>query len=379
MVVIFLFCLYHFIFLMLSLGLSRQTAGGIWGMGNSRLAVLIPAHNEENVIFSSIRSILASDYPRGNFDVYVIADNCTDRTEDMALAAGASVLRRDNKTLRGKQHALEWAFKQVDKNLYDAFIVLDSDNHIDPYFLRVMDHNLAAGYGVIQGFIDTKNPGESWVAANYAILGWYICRLQMFRSQIGLSAILGGTGLCISTNVLNRVGWHVKSLVDDAEYTCRLILAGERVAFAPNAVTYDQKPIGLKDSLRQRLRWMRGQTQISLAFIPRMCLYMAKSWLQGRAGQALRAFDAVMWLPMHLVIFTSILYSLKINAVNGIVATLLTVPLYFMLPMLAQGISLRKAWLYLITTGVFYFTWLPITAYGVLTHGQKTWWRTPHR
>lgn len=378
MLVIGLFYLYHLLFFLLGLAIVRPALGTPRGPGCNRFAVVIPAHNEENVIYQSVRSILGCDYPREKFDVFVIADNCSDRTPELAEAAGAKVRKRFNKNQRGKQYALAWAFEQINLADYDAAVILDADNHIDPGFLRVMDHHLAAGHKVVQGYIETKNPCDSWVTANYAFMMWYMARLQMFRSRIGLSAILGGTGYCVRTDVLRRVGFNVRSLVDDAEYTCQLILAGEKVAYAPGAVVYDQKPVGLGDSLRQRLRWMRGQTQITIQYIPQMVLCILRNWLKGDIGQAARAFDAIMWVPMHLVIVYSVIASLFGNAPFYLLSVVITIPLLQSLPVLAERVTLHRIWIYLVTAGVFFFTWVPITVYGVLTHDNQVWWRTPH-
>lgn len=373
-----LFYLYHLVMFLLSLGLSRQAPGEPRGKGRHRFAVFVPAHNEENVIASSLRSIFAVDYPRGLYDVYVIADNCTDRTAELARAAGSRVLERENKTLRGKQHALKWAFERINLGDYDAVVVLDADNHVHPGFLGVLDAYLCAGHKVIQGYVETKNPEESWVTANYAYLFWYLCRLQMIRTKLGLSAWLAGTGFCISTEVLRRVGWQVETLVDDVEYTCRLILAGERVVFAPGAVVYDQKPAGLRDSMKQRLRWVRGQTQVTLRYLPRLVWHVVRCWFRGDFGQTARAFDAVMWVPMQLVMLSGLAVSLVAAGVMSVLGVLLTAPLFYVLALLAEGIKLKRAWAYLITAGAFFYTWVPVVVYGVVSCENKAWWRTPH-
>ena len=373
-----LFYLYHLLFLLASLVLTRPKAGTPAGTGRNRLAVLVPAHNEGNVIASSVRSILAADYPRGKFDVFVIADNCTDDTAEISRAAGAKVLERENKELRGKQHALEWAFMQINLDEYDGVVILDADNHIDPGFLAVLDYHLSAGHRVIQGYVETKNPGDSWITANYAYMFWYMCRLQMIRTHLGLSVWLAGTGLCISTEVLRRVGWHVTTLTDDVEYTCQLLLSGEKVTFAPGAVVYDQKPVGLRDSMRQRLRWIRGQTQVTLRYIPRLAGHVVRCWWQGDMGQAVRTFDGIMWVPMQLVLLGSFTASLKVCGINYVVGVLISVPAFYLLPLVAERVKIRRAWTYLATAGAFFFTWIPITLYGVVTSEQKVWWRTPH-
>ena len=371
------FYLYHFFFLLTSLGLSRDRK--IEYSCENRFAILIPAHNEENVIFGSVRSIIKTClYPRELFDVYVIADNCTDDTISLAKKAGAHVLIRFNERLRGKQHAIKWAFEQINLDDYNAVVILDADNHIHPNYLRVLDAELIKGSKVIQGYIEAKNPCESWVTANYAYMAWYVNRVQMIRSKLGMSAWLGGTGLCIKTEIIKRIGWNVETLVDDAEYTCQLILAGERVVFAPDAVVYDQKPDNLKDSLQQRLRWMRGQTQICIRYLPRLIVSVPYLWFKGNMSQAVRAFDAIMWVPMHLVVLISMIWSVYQGWWQYLLSVFLTVPFFNMLPMVTEKITLWRPWALLGTAGAFFLSWFPVTVWGALTSGNKTWWRTPH-
>lgn len=377
MEIIGVYYFYHFILFLTSLVLLREWRRFKHPCKN-RFSVVIPAHNEENVIAGSIQSILNCNYPRELFDVFIIADNCNDETAEISQNAGAKVLQRDDKTLRGKQHALKWAFERINLDDYDAVIVLDADNHVHPDYLRSVDAELSKGHRIIQGYVETKNPCDSWVTANYAYMFWYICRLQMVRTRIGLSAWLAGTGLCISTDILRRVGWNVQTMTDDVEYTCQLILTGERVVFAPDAIIYDQKPVNLADSMRQRLRWIRGQTQTCIRYIPQLLLAIPRFWWKGNYGQAARALDAVMWIPMHLVIAASVVISVYQGWWQYLLSILLTVPAFNMLPMVAERIKKCRAWAYLITAGAFFLTWLPITAYGVISCGSKVWWRTPH-
>lgn len=377
MKIVGIYYLYHFILFLASLILLREWRRFKHPCKN-RFAVVIPAHNEENVIFDSVRSILKCTYPRELYDVFVVADNCNDRTAEVSQDAGAWVLVREHLTLRGKQHALKWAFEKINLDDYDAVVVLDADNHVHPNYLRVLDSELAKGHRIVQGYVETKNPCDSWVTANYAYMFWYICRLQMVRTRIGLSAWLAGTGLCISADVLRRVGWNVQTMTDDVEYTCQLILNGERVVFAPDAVIYDQKPVNLADSMRQRLRWIRGQTQTCILYIPRLLLAIPRFWWQGKFGQAARAIDAVMWIPMHLVIAASVVISVYQGWWQYLLSILLTVPAFNMLPMVAERVRPCQPWVYLVTAGAFFITWLPITCYGVISCGNKVWWRTPH-
>lgn len=373
-----IYYLYHLGFLLASLPLRRQRIGEPKGDGKNRFAVFLPAHNEENVIFKSVRSVLSIHYPRDKFDIFVIADNCTDSTAEKAVLAGARVLKRCDKVKKGKQFALEWAFEQVDLNSYDAVIILDADNHIEPNFLSVLDYHLVKGDKVIQAYSETKNAGDSWITMNNAYMYWYMYRLMMTRQRLGMSVWLAGTGVCISTEIFTRIGWHITSLVDDVEYTCQLLLNGEKVALAAGAVVYDQKPNNLLDSMKQRLRWIRGQTQVTVKYTPALAWFAVKNWFKGNFGVALRAFDAVMWVPMQVILMLSFTYSLIVSGPIYFLNVLLTTPVFYLLPVLTERVRNKKAWSYLLTSGLFFFSWIPITAYGMVTYGKQEWWRTPH-
>ena len=380
LILIALYYSYHLMFFMFSLLFKRKKPKSTLKQkeANNRFAVFVPAHDEENVIFNSVRSILTAHYPKEKYDVFVIADNCTDNTATLAELAGAKALIRHDEIQKGKQYALEWAFKQIDLRKYDAAVILDADNHIDPELFSILDSNLTAGHNVIQAYVETKNPADSWVSMNYAYMLWYMHRLTMIRSRMKMSAWLAGTGVCIRTKVLEKVGWNVTTLTDDVEYTCQLLLHGEKVYMAEDALVYDLKPVRIVDSMKQRLRWIRGQTQVTVKYLPKLFVHAWKSWFKGELGQAIRAFDATMWVPMQLIILASFGYSIATGPGAYLMAILLTTPIFYILPLVAERISLKNAWQYLVTSGVFFLTWIPITAYGVVTYGKQGWWRTPH-
>src|SRR5919201_4724168 len=104
-----------------------------------RFAILVPAHNEEQLLPRLLQSINALDYPRALYDVHVVADNCTDRTAAVAAAAGATVHVRADDQRRGKGYALRWLLARLGRAgaAYDAYVILDADSVVSPNFLRV--------------------------------------------------------------------------------------------------------------------------------------------------------------------------------------------------------------------------------------------------
>lgn len=256
--------LYQFVLSLAAFG-HRPTAPEPSGRVH-RFALVTAAHNEEQVIVPHVENLLRLDYPRECYQVFVIADNCTDATARLARQAGARVLERHNLRQRGKGYALEWFFDQFLRGVgqeFDAVCMFDADNLVDPKFLQYMNSELNRGHRCIQGYIDSKNPLDSWVSCCYSIAFWSTNRLyQLARHRLGLSAYLGGTGMCISTELLRQFGWRSYSLTEDLEFTVRLVDAGQRVWWCHDARVYDEKPVTFGPTWRQRLRWLQGHWQL---------------------------------------------------------------------------------------------------------------------
>ena len=236
-----------------------------------RFAVLIPAHNEAEVIGPLLNSLEGQGYPRSDFDVYVSCDHCTDATVSVARAHGAVVLERFGQTQRGKTWNLRWALGQIPLEDYEGVAVIDADNLVHPNFLSAMNAYLEQHpqTQAVQGVLDVKNPNDNWVTAASAMSYWFTNRfVQYAKSSLGLSCMLGGTGMMIRSACLRRIGWRLESLVDDLELTVLLNLEGNSVGWNEHAIIYDEKPTELSVSLRQRQRWMQGHFWVLARYAP---------------------------------------------------------------------------------------------------------------
>lgn len=233
---------------------------------NHKFMAILPAHNEEAVIGNLIESLKNQDYPKELLDIYVIADNCTDNTVKIAKEAGAIVLERheEDQAKQTKGAALQWFLKQkIEENAdYDAFFVFDADNIVDVNFTKAMNKKLCQGEEVVQGYRDIKNPADSWVSAGYAIFYWTMHRFyHLARYNLGLSALLNGTGFMVKFDVIKPTGWNTKTLTEDIEFSLKTIIKGKKVGWAVDAIVYDEQPVGFKQSWSQRSRWTVGHIQ----------------------------------------------------------------------------------------------------------------------
>ncbi len=270
-------------------------------------AVLICARNEEAVIGQLIDSLKNQDYPKDHYTVFVTADNCTDRTAEIAGEHGAVVYERRDTEHIGKGFALRWTLQRLMREYpgrYDAITVFDADNLVDPRYLRQTNEALCTGVDATQGYRETKNPFDSVVSGCYAIYWYMLSRFyHQARSNKGMSCSIGGTGFAFKTAIIQDEGWVTETLTEDSEFASRQILKGRYVQFVRDAVCYDEQPTGWKVSLRQRMRWMCGTVQeIRLLLKPAF-----QSWRAGNKG----AFDVMMFLLgilcMALILVASVL------------------------------------------------------------------------
>ncbi len=231
----------------------------------NRFMAIIPAHNEENVVGNLIESLKKQNYPKDKYDIYVIADNCTDMTKKISEDAGAIVYeRRSSIEERTKGHALQWFLrKKIAENAqYDAFCVFDADNIVDENFLVNMNRKLCQGEEVVQGYRDIKNPTDSWVSGGYAIFYWMMNRFyHLARYNLGLSPLINGTGFMVKFDVIKPNGWETQTLTEDIEFSLQRIIAGKKLGWATDAIVYDEQPVDFKQSWSQRSRWTVGHIQ----------------------------------------------------------------------------------------------------------------------
>lgn len=345
----------------------------------NRFAVLVAAHNEETVIGNIVRNLRAMNYPRNMYDVFVIADNCSDQTARIARENGAIVHERFNTVKRGKGYSLEWMFEKLfrmDKK-YDAVCIFDADNLASPNFLMEMNKHLCMGHEVIQGYLDSKNPHDTWIASNNSIAFWIGNRMfQLPRYYLGLSCILGGTGFVVKTDVLKEIGWGATCLVEDLEFTLKLVLKGKKVHWAHDAIIFDEKPLGLPQSWRQRKRWMQGHFDCMKRYLPDLFTKAFKD-------MNYRAFDAALYMFQPLIVVINGLvmaFALPMMIFAGDPAFWVSFGLMYLgigFLILEKKVSL-KTLMYFATSPFYNLTWVPIIIQGFIDMNKKEWVHTLH-
>ncbi len=349
----------------------------------NRFAILVAAHNEEAVIGNIIRNLKQMNYPRNMYDIFVIADNCTDGTADIARETGAKVYERFDNVKRGKGYSLEWMFEKLFKmdKKYDGICIFDADNLASPNFLLEMNKQLSMGHNVVQGYLDSKNPNDTWISSNNSIAFWIGNRMfQLPRYYLGLSCVLGGTGFMVKTEVLKEIGWGANSLTEDLEFTMKLVLKGMKVYWSHEAVIYDEKPLKLAQSWRQRKRWMQGHFDCMRKYFGAL---LAKAY----RDTDMVAFDSAIYLLQPVIlVFNGVIMVFGLPAfltklfTEGGYQSLLTLGVIYLgmfFLILERKLDL-KTLKYFLTAPLYNLTWVPIVIQGLLDVDKKEWIHTLH-
>lgn len=242
------------------------------GVKQHKFAFLIAARNEEEVLPHLLHSIRAQDYPPELLSVFVVADNCTDRTFDAAVEAGAIVYRRENKEQIGKGYALNFLLEKIDRDYgcdcFDGFFVFDADNLLEPDYVTKMNQCFGSGYEIVASYRNSKNFCDNWVSCGNAL--WFLhesIHLNRSRMLLGTSCAVSGTGFLFSRSVLKRQqGWNFFLLTEDIEFTTDNIIHGQKIGYCHSAVFYDEQPTSFVQSFRQRARWLKGGIQVYLKY-----------------------------------------------------------------------------------------------------------------
>lgn len=269
----------------------------------NKFAIVISAHDEEKVIKNLLDSLNSQNYPKDKFDIFLIADNCTDNTAKIAAELGANVYERFDPERKSKGYALNWFFDQFIKKYnhsdYDLITVIDSDNVMDENYLLEMNKRYNYGDRVIIGYRIGKNPSATiWSNANS--LFWIMQKRGVdhprYMSGRSLTSV-GGTGFAFAYDIIEKQGWKTQSLTEDLEFTMDVNLKGETITYSREAKFYDEQPEDMISTIKQRWRWSYGLREL----LEMKSGPLLKSVFWGR----IENLDSFMFSIMYVVLLVS--------------------------------------------------------------------------
>lgn len=379
-----IFSLYYVI--LATFAFRKKKSNNIKGKIN-HFAILIAARNEEKVIAELIKSLKNQNYDEDSFKIYVIINNCTDNTLNVARENGAEIINCEQ-NINCKGEALRYAFEYLkgDRSI-DAYLIFDADNVVHPDFLTHMNASLNNGFKVAQGMRETKNLGKSWISSSYAIY-YYLQNffISKARKNVGLSTTINGTGFMVKKELLDTMGFNTKTLTEDIEFSALCILNKIKIDFVEEAITYDEQPISFRVSWNQRMRWTKGTLQclklyafkliknffktFSISNIDVLFLYMAPP-LQIISSAVILIDIVIQLVNLEFLQFINI-YFYK-NAASMLISYLIVI-ISSTFVVLYNKHKIKEALSGIVLFVVFIFSWLPINI--VCIFKRKVVWKS---
>ncbi|MCC7362938.1 MAG: glycosyltransferase [Dehalococcoidia bacterium] len=276
--------------------LKRPAAIDVPGGEGLRLAVVVPAHNEELLIGACVDSLRAAAYERVP-EVIVVADNCTDATAAIAREHGATVLERTSETERGKNYALDFALAELRARAEppDAVVIVDADTTVSPGLYRALGGALAGGAQAVQAHYAAAGGEGDLVALRRLALSLVHWSRPLGAARLGLGSGLKGNGMAFAWPLV-RDGFGGSGITEDAAFTVELARRGVAVRFTPGATVWGHMAATYDAASVQDRRWEGGR----LALMPRALGAAATALARGNVAAAAGAVE-VASLPLTLL------------------------------------------------------------------------------
>lgn len=222
-----------------------------------KLALLLPAHNEELIIEATIHSAIAAGQAKE--DIYVVNDNSSDNTRVIAtrLLGKSNVL---NVKRSGKALACKKAIKKFDiESRYVWLHIADADSVFCPDYFRYYCENLdPEKYAVAVGFVQSLR--GNWISTYRALSYTYSQHVtRRIQSYLGMISVFPGPITSFRTDIISKLELGGSSLTEDFDITLQVHRKNlGKILFIPKAINYTQDPQTLKDFCKQNTRWQRG-------------------------------------------------------------------------------------------------------------------------
>ncbi|WP_107667791.1 glycosyltransferase family 2 protein [Cyanothece sp. BG0011] len=232
--------------------------------------ILIPAHNEETVIEITLKSIINQvDVPE---KIIVIADNCTDKTAEIAQQYGVTVLERYDQERRGKGYALDYGLNYLKNQSPDIIILIDADCYLAPESIKKLVHQSFITQKPVQGLYLLEKPQDPSPKDLISALAVLVKNKVRFTglSRLGLPCLLAGTGMAFPWEALQQVSLASGNIVEDMQLGIDLALCGYSPIFCPDAIITGILPQQSSAAKTQRTRWEHGHIQTILNQVPRL-------------------------------------------------------------------------------------------------------------
>jgi cellulose synthase/poly-beta-1,6-N-acetylglucosamine synthase-like glycosyltransferase len=213
--------------------------------------IIVTVHQDTKFISPILDSIERQHHK--NYHVYVVADDCT--SEVLEFQSEKVTILLPESALNSKIKSIKYAINSFKKQC-DAIVILDADNLIHPSFLRVMNNYFQKGYKVVQAHFKAKN-ADSHFARMDAIGDFFNFFIEReVRAMVGFSATIWGSGIAIDYTIYKEVTYTDYLGGFDKKLQAYLVQRVDQIAYAPDAILFDEKISSGSSLENQRTRWI---------------------------------------------------------------------------------------------------------------------------
>jgi len=345
-----------------------------------KVAVLIPAHNEQLLIGQTLQRLLPqiADADR----VLVVADNCTDKTAPIARSYGVDVLERHDTQNRGKGFALAAGVAYLAADPPDVVIVLDADCDAEAGMVDILSRTVVSTGRPVQALNLMHPPasaGPGGLISAFAFLVKNQVRARAMH-RMGLPVLLHGTGMAFPWELIRDAPLATDNIVEDLALGLTFAVAGRGPVYAESARVSGRFPDSPSAAATQRTRWEHGYLHTILTQCPRL---VCKGFWSLRPGLLLVALDLAV-PPLSLLVFSG-LVAVAVSLIGAWLSGAWWAVLLLGMAAGAAGMGLCVAWAVfarkrlplraLASIPAYVLKKLPIYA-GFLLHRQRAWVRT---
>ncbi len=347
---------------------------------NTKVTILVPAHNEEVVIRSTLLDIKLQLQKQHH--LVVIADNCSDATAEIARAVGATVIERHDPLLTGKGYALDYGLRFLESEPPDVVVFVDADCKVEPGAIKKLTQYAIATKQPVQATYLIAKPSSSSPKESVSAFAFKVKNLvrPLGLAQLKMPCLLTGTGMAFPWSVIRSVDLASGYIVEDMKLGLDLTIAGYVPVFCPQAYVTALLPQQAQATKSQRTRWEHGHLKTLLTYVP---VLLKASLKQKRLDLLISALDMCV-PPLSLLIFIWLLL-MAISLVFGVLtalwmpATFLsTAGLFLLISILGAWVKFGRTDLPLkeLLTVPFYILWKIPIYLKFLVQPQNKWIRT---
>lgn len=352
------------------------------------IAILIPARDESSVIETLLKSIQNQTISINPEDVYVIVETIKDPTVEICHYYQNTVIVRENLENQRKGYALDEAMKQILPKKYDLYFIFDADNVLKEDYIEKMLDSYYQGYEIATGYRMPKNGNDNVIAAVSSLTFSMINTLgNLRRIKENANVIISGTGYYIDDSLMEKWGcFPFHSLTEDYELSLYAIQNAIPTYYNENAIFYDEQPTKYKQTVNQRIRWIRGYFSARRRYIPLMKKKTKNSGSVIKEKIGVKPF--ILLIIGFILIFIQNLIQLihTRNSVFVIISMLLVLSLIYFSMMLVTIYMMKKEkyefskdikWKIVIINPLYLVTYIPCAIKAVLKK-NVTWKKIEH-